>query len=152
MASTSVAATVSIAVDLDCLHSVTIEVPAGATNSAIREGVELVDQTVHDYRNGRLLCPTCHPHPVAVERRIERAATIADTAGQWLKVRTRDGRKAYGIPSQSVPGLYHLTTARTCTCRDFQRRQRACKHVLSLRMHVARIRGQRFTPAAPLAA
>jgi len=39
-----------------------------------------------------------------------KAIEIAAGAGQWLKCRLADGRKAYGIPSQRQAGVYHLTT------------------------------------------
>jgi hypothetical protein len=69
-----------------------------------------------------------------------KAIQIAATAGQWLKCRSADGSKRYGIPSQSVAGLYYLTDMRACTCPDFQRRGGPCKHIAAVRLHVARVR------------
>ena len=74
--------------------------------------------------------------------RSARAVQIASTAGQWLKCRTSEGSKRYGIPSQSVTGLYYLTDTRTCTCPDFQRRGGPCKHVAAVRIHVELVRAQ----------
>jgi SWIM zinc finger len=74
--------------------------------------------------------------------RSTKAVALAAGAGQWLKCHTRDGRKRYGVPSQSAAGLYYLADCRTCTCPDFQRRQQACKHVLAVRLHVAGVRAQ----------
>lgn len=62
-----------------------------------------------------------------------KAVALATDAGQWLKCRTRDGRKAYGVPS-STPGRYYLVTRTTCECPDFARGHR-CKHVLAVEMH-----------------
>lgn len=71
-----------------------------------------------------------------------KAVEIAATSGQWLKCRGADGSKRYGIPSQSVAGLYYLTDTRACTCPDFQRRGGPCKHIAAVRLHVARIRAE----------
>jgi hypothetical protein len=65
-----------------------------------------------------------------------RAVQLAAGAGQWLKVRAVDGRKAYGVESERHRGVYHLATCQACTCVDFQRRQQPCKHVLAVRLHV----------------
>jgi hypothetical protein len=62
-----------------------------------------------------------------------KAVAIASDAGQWLKCRTRDGRKAYGIPSQRKDHLYYVTTRTSCTCYDGQRR--TCKHQLAVQLH-----------------
>ena len=74
------------------------------------------------------------------EQQSLRAVEIASGAGQWLKCRTADGAKRYGIPSQSMVGLYYLADTRSCTCPDFQRRGGPCKHSVAVRLHVARIR------------
>lgn len=65
-----------------------------------------------------------------------KAVQLAADAGQWLRCRTRDGRKAYAIESQRHRGVYHLATCQACTCQAFQRRQQACKHVLAVRLWV----------------
>lgn len=85
-----------------------------------------------------------------------KAVAIAANAGQFLKVRLRDGSKAYGVPSQcpARPGVYYLTTATACTCEDFRRhglrRGRVgrggahgfCKHILAVRLTVQLLREQ----------
>ena len=71
-----------------------------------------------------------------------KAIEIAAISGQWLKCRTADGSKRYGFPSQSVAGLYYLADTQSCTCLDFQRRGGPCKHVVAVRLHVARIRAE----------
>lgn len=62
-----------------------------------------------------------------------KAVALATDAGQWLKCRTADGRKAYGIPA-SKPGRYYLTTRYTCDCKDADFGHE-CKHMLAVRLH-----------------
>ena len=57
-----------------------------------------------------------------------KAVEIAADAGQWLKCRTRDGRKLYGVRSQANPSVCYLVDCQSCTCQDFQRHQAPCKH------------------------
>ncbi len=57
-----------------------------------------------------------------------KAVEIAADAGQWLKCRTRDGRKLYGVRSQTNPHVCYLVDCQSCTCQDFQRHQAPCKH------------------------
>ena len=73
--------------------------------------------------------------------RTDRARFLAAGAGQWLKCYTRAGKR-YGIESQRQPGTYHLANTRTCSCPDFAHRQQACKHVLAVQLHVARVRAE----------
>ena len=83
--------------------------------------------------------------PIIISRndpRSLKAIQIAAGAGQWLKCHTADGSKRYGIPSQSVAGLYDLADCRSCTCPDFQRRHQACKHALAVRIHAELVRAQ----------
>ena len=68
-----------------------------------------------------------------------KALAILETADRWQKGRTKDGRAFYAVPSQSGDVL-HMADCRACTCRDYQRRQDACKHVLAVRLHVARLK------------
>lgn len=66
-----------------------------------------------------------------------KAIEIAAGAGQWLKCRTVDGRKAYGIPSSCRQGRYYLVTQTSCDCQDAKRHSgQACKHQLACRLHV----------------
>jgi hypothetical protein len=76
----------------------------------------------------------------ADSRRDDKARFLLATAGQWLKVRTKDGRPlAYGIESASRPGLVHLSNGWTCTCEDSRRGHR-CYHSRAVALHVARVR------------
>jgi hypothetical protein len=79
-----------------------------------------------------------------------KAVEIAANAGQWLKCRGQDGRKAFGVPSQSAAGHYYLTTQASCTCPDAQRHEgMACKHQLAVRLHVALVRAQQRKGVKP---
>jgi hypothetical protein len=94
----------------------------------------------------------------AEDARSIKAIEIAAGAGQWLKCRTRDGRKLYAVPSQSEPGVYHLTDAQSCDCQDFKRHglsgvrlghtgeHRPCKHILAVRLHCELVKGQQVQP------
>ena len=71
--------------------------------------------------------------------RTVKAIAVLTGCGQWLKVRARDGRTAFGVPSQRVAGLYYMVTSRSCTCEDFARHARhggVCKHMLAARIHL----------------
>jgi uncharacterized Zn finger protein len=77
-------------------------------------------------------------------RRDDKARVFLGSAGQWLKVRTKDGRPlAYGIPSASRPGLVHLANSSRCTCEDSQRGHH-CYHSRAVALHVARIRAEQI--------
>lgn len=76
----------------------------------------------------------------ATDPRGSKAVAIATDAGQWLKCRTRDGRKAYGIRSSADGDQVYLTTRTSCTCYDAQRHE--CKHMLAVRLHVALVTGR----------
>jgi SWIM zinc finger len=76
-----------------------------------------------------------------------KALEIAASAGQWLKCRTADGRKAYGIRSRRDADHIYFVTRSHCDCQDFQRRQQACKHILAVELHCARS-GSKPMPAS----
>jgi hypothetical protein len=77
------------------------------------------------------------------DTRFPKAVVIADGAGQWLKCRASDGRKAYGVPSQCTAGRYYLTTQSSCTCEDQRRHPAiACKHRIAVAVHCARVAGK----------
>src|SRR6266851_4088981 len=77
------------------------------------------------------------------DSRFPKAVAIADAAGQWLKCRSADGRKAYGVPSQRTSGRYYLTTQSSCTCEDAARHaSQICKHALAVQIHCARVAGK----------
>ena len=69
----------------------------------------------------------------ATDPRGPKAVEIATDAGQWLKCRTRDGRKAYGIRSSANSNQVYFVTRTSCTCFDGQRR--TCKHQLAVALH-----------------
>lgn len=71
----------------------------------------------------------------ATDPRGAKAVAIATDAGQWMKVRTADGRKAYGIRSDRNPNHVYFVTRTSCTCYDGQRR--TCKHQIAVQLWVA---------------
>jgi len=62
-----------------------------------------------------------------------KAVAIAADAGQWIKVRARDGAKYYGIRSSADSNVCYLVNRSTCTCADFFYGHE-CKHVLAVRL------------------
>ena len=81
-------------------------------------------------------------------RSVKALAILADS-GQWLKLRTRDGRKYYGVPSQSEPGRFYAADCYGCDCPDFLKRLESgrasfpCKHMLAVQLHCARVNGRK---------
>lgn len=72
-----------------------------------------------------------------------KAVALATDAGQWIKCRTKDGRKAYGVPSSSEPNRYYLTGRSFCTCPARMRRPGLdCKHMLAVQLHCELVREQ----------
>jgi hypothetical protein len=69
-----------------------------------------------------------------------KAVAIATDAGQWLKCRTRDGRKAYGIRSSADSNQVYFVTRTSCTCYDS--RKHTCKHQIAVQLHVALVTGR----------
>jgi hypothetical protein len=47
------------------------------------------------------------------------------------RVTLKSGRKVYGIPSRTSPGLFHLTDGSECSCKDWTSRQPegGCAHM-----------------------
>jgi hypothetical protein len=80
----------------------------------------------------------------SADLRSVKAVSIASQAGQWLKVRSSDGRKAYGVPSECTAGRYYLTTCETCDCQD-ARRGHFCKHRQAVRLFVTLTQASRTT-------
>jgi len=94
--------------------------------------------------------PTATAHPI--DKRAVKAFEIAADAGQWLRCRTRDGRKFFGIPSQANPTRVYFTTRDACTCPDAAwAPMLMCKHQLAVRLHCATVRARR-QQSHPLAA
>jgi len=69
----------------------------------------------------------------ASDPRGAKAVEIATDAGQWLRCRTKDGRKVYGIRSSANHDEVYFVTRHSCTCYDGQRR--TCKHQLAVQLH-----------------
>jgi hypothetical protein len=94
----------------------------------------------------------------ADDPRTIRAIEIAAEADQWLKGHNRAGEEVFGVPSQSDPGRYYIVTRSSCDCPDFRRigapaarpnqpdEQRACKHILAVRLHTELVRAQQRQP------
>jgi hypothetical protein len=60
-----------------------------------------------------------HPRAPTVDTRSIKALEIAAGAGQWAKIRSKDGqRKVYGIPSSCQPGRFYLVDQHSCDCAD----------------------------------
>ena len=82
----------------------------------------------------------------ATDPRGAKAVAIATDAGQWLKCRTRDGRKAYGIRSSRNANHVYFVTRTSCSCYDACRHE--CKHMLAVRLHCELVAEQRAAVAA----
>jgi len=61
---------------------------------------------------------------------------------QWLRVWLRSGRRAYGVPSRSRPGLWHVVTWDRCSCEAFKFGQGNCWHIEQVRSFVATVRAR----------
>jgi hypothetical protein len=91
----------------------------------------------------------------AARRTADKAAFTAQGAAAWIKCRAKDGRPfAYGVPSASQPGLYHLVNLTRCDCPSFAHRG-DCYHRQAVVLAVARIRTAQqpaaAVPARPVA-
>lgn len=74
--------------------------------------------------------------------RSTRAVAIAAGAEQWITISYPDGRKAYGVPSQTGSGRFYAVDENACTCNDFTRYGKPCKHVLAVRLHAEIVKAQ----------
>ena len=77
----------------------------------------------------------------ATDPRGAKAVQIATNAGQWMKCRTKDGRKFYGIRSSRNSHEVYFVTRTSCTCYDSRRHD--CKHMIAVRLHCALVAEQR---------
>src|SRR6266542_6538179 len=78
------------------------------------------------------------------DNRTGKALLISADAGQWIKVRSKDGQPlAFGVPSQRNPDVHYLVTTTSCQCVDFKRRGQPCKHVQAVAIYVALRRASR---------
>jgi|SRR5579859_2331299 len=91
----------------------------------------------------------------ADDPRTIRALEIAAQADRWVAYRDADGHTAYRVPSQSAPGRAYLVTSSSCDCADFRNslstpaaddegEQRACKHILAVRLFAELVRAQQL--------
>jgi SWIM zinc finger len=78
-----------------------------------------------------------------------RAIEIAAGADRWRRWHTTTGEEAFGVPSQTQPGRSYEVTQSRCDCPDFLRSsvdaspdQRACKHILAVRLYCELVRAQ----------
>jgi hypothetical protein len=62
---------------------------------------------------------------------------IAAGAAGWAKIRTKDGRKAYGIPASSNGNRYYIADCQSCDCYDSATAGNRCKHQIAVRLFVA---------------
>jgi hypothetical protein len=71
----------------------------------------------------------------------ERALILLADVGQWGDVKLQDGSHAYAIPSESRPGVYHISNGKGCDCPafskvvDYSGTAPACKHMLAVQRH-----------------
>ncbi len=75
-----------------------------------------------------------------------RAVELAAQADHWLVGRNAQGMEIFGVPSQRDPNYYYIVTDTTCSCADYRRAEpddeRACKHILAVRLHRHLVRAQ----------
>jgi uncharacterized Zn finger protein len=72
-----------------------------------------------------------------------RADSILANAGQWLRIRDKDGRPlAFGVQSSRDPNRVYLVRPNACTCPDAARGHR-CKHSIAVAAYCARRRAER---------
>jgi uncharacterized Zn finger protein len=78
-----------------------------------------------------------------------RAIEIAANASRWRVTQDAEGRQLFRVPSQSQPGILYLVTESSCTCVDFLQAEgdRACKHILAVRLYCELVRAQESQPA-----
>ena len=70
--------------------------------------------------------------------RVQKGCVLASQSAQWIRGHTCAGTPVWGIPSQRLAGVYHLTSRTRCSCRDFLYRDpEPCKHVIAV--HVAEL-------------
>jgi hypothetical protein len=97
----------------------------------------------------------------ATDTRSIKALEIAAGASGWAKVRTRDGRALFGIPSSCQPGRFYLVDVdrQQCDCPDFKRHgltgtrigqigtHSLCKHLRAAQLHLELVKAaEQATP------
>ena len=71
-----------------------------------------------------------------------KALAVLETADRWHRGHTKAGRSFYAVPSSTDPNGFHMVDCRECTCQDFIRRGLDCKHILAVRLHLARLQAE----------
>jgi predicted nucleic acid-binding Zn finger protein len=84
----------------------------------------------------------------ADDPRTIRAIEIAAEAAHWLSGHNAQGEEVFAVPSQAADGRYYIVTRDRCDCPDYANREadgsreRACKHILAVRLHTELLRAQ----------
>jgi hypothetical protein len=65
---------------------------------------------------------------------------IAAGAAGWAKIRTKDGRKAYGIPASSNGNRYYIVDCQSCDCYDSATAGNRCKHQIAVQLYCALVK------------
>jgi predicted nucleic acid-binding Zn finger protein len=77
-----------------------------------------------------------------------KALKILETADRWQRGHLKEsGRSFFAIPSSTDPSTLYMVDGRECSCPDFIRRQQCCKHVLAVRLWLAREQAPKPKPA-----
>jgi uncharacterized Zn finger protein len=85
----------------------------------------------------------------ADSRRDDKARFALANSGQWLRIRSKDGRPlAFGVPSTRDPNRVYLVCPNACTCPDAARGHR-CKHSIAVAAYVQRRRAEREVRLQP---
>lgn len=62
---------------------------------------------------------------------------------QWQKqIHLKSGRRVYGLPSRTRPGLFHLTDGSDCSCEDRVRNSTRCAHMRAAILYRMERQGQ----------
>jgi len=85
----------------------------------------------------------------ATDPRAFRADSILASSGQWIRVRSKDGRPlAFGVPSSRDPNHVYLVRPNACTCPDSARGHR-CKHQLAVAAYCRQAKARKEVVAQP---
>jgi hypothetical protein len=83
------------------------------------------------------------------------AIEIAADASRWRVWRDAEGNEIYRVPSQTSKDRVYLVTQSSCTCPDYVHaaddpfeEDRACKHILAVRLYCELVRAQQLVPPA----
>lgn len=77
-----------------------------------------------------------------------RAAHLARQHSSWIRCYSKLTSRpvAFGVPSQTQPGVYHLANTRDCSCIGFQTHGH-CVHQLAVKIRVAECKALKGTAA-----